>query len=281
MNQVIYYFSGTGNTLFVAKDIVKGLGASLIPIASLVDASVVSVDSEVMGIVYPVYYGELPVIVGEFVERLNNLEGKYIFAVCTFGGSAGDSLRSLRKIIRSRGGKLSATYGIHMPQNAFYKFWEKHEPLYRNWRQKRLNTVISNTKAGKTGNFFTNIVFDIIFKAIQAYVRPKYKQSFIKLSGASPDLSIEELIHLNDTSFSVTDKCTGCGVCAKVCPVSNIVIVKDRPVWQHRCENCIACYNFCPQKAIRNGIASEGYYYRHPDIKVKDMIIRSDEAKKA
>lgn len=273
MNQIIYYFSGTGNTLFVARDIAKRLGASLTPIVSLVDETAVHLDSEVVGIVHPVYYGELPVVVREFAEKLVNLDEKYIFAVCTFGGSAGDSLRSLKKIIRSRGGELSAAYGVHMPQNAFYKFWEKHEPLYRKWRKKKLNIVVSNTEARKTGTFFTNIFFDIIFKGIQAYVRPKYKQSFIKLSGASPDLSVDELIRLNDTSFSVTDKCTGCGVCAKVCPVKNIVMVKGKPAWQHRCENCIACYNFCPEKAIRNGIASEGYYYRHPDIKVSDMIL--------
>ena len=276
MKHVIYYFSGTGNTLFVARDIAEEFGASLIPIASLINDPVVDVDSEVTGIVYPVYYGELPVIVREFAGKMANLEGKYIFAVCTFGGSAGDSLRSLRKIIRSRGGELPATYGVHMPQNAFYKFWEKHEPLYRNWRKKKLNTVISNIKARKRGDFFTNVIFDIIFKGIQAYMRPKYKQSFIKLSGASPDLSVEELIRLNDTSFSVTDECTGCGICAKVCPVNNIIMVENRPTWQHRCENCIACYNFCPEKAIRNGIASEGYYYRHPDIKVRDMMIRNE-----
>ena len=276
MNKVIYYFSGTGNTLFVARDIAEKLEASLVPITLLVGDSSVPLGSDVTGIVYPVYYGELPVIIKEFAEKLDNLDGKYIFAVCTFGGSAGDSLRNLQKIIRSRGGELSATYGVHMPQNAFYKFWEKHEPLYRNWRQKKLDIVVNNTQIRKTGNFFTNILFDIISKGIQAYVKPKYKQSFIKLSGASSDLSVEELIRLNDTSFSVTDECTGCGVCVKVCPVNNIEMIGDKPVWHHQCENCISCYNFCPERAIRNGIASEGYYYRHPEIMVRDMIIRDD-----
>ncbi len=274
MKPVIYYFSGTGNTLFVARDIAKGLDASLVPIASLSDNAAVEV-AEVTGLVFPVYYGELPIIVREFAGKLTNPDGKYIFAVCTFGGSAGDSLRTLKTIVRSRGGDVSATYGVHMPQNAFYKFWEKHEPLYRNWRKKKLKKVLDNTATQKKGDYFRNVLFDIIFKGIQAYVRPKYRQSFLKLSGGPEDASLDELIHLNDTSFSVLDRCTGCGICAKVCPVNNIVLVENRPVWQHRCENCIACYNFCPEKAIRNGIASENYYYRHPDIKLKEMIIRN------
>jgi ferredoxin/flavodoxin len=273
MSTIIYYFSGTGNSLYVAKDIAAATGGTLVPAASLTDSRVVSIDLEtdIVGLVFPVYYGELPVIIKEFAGKLENLQGKYIFAVCTFGGSAGDSHKILGSIISARGGNLAATYGIHMPQNAFYKFWEKHEPLYRNWR-KKVKVVAANTAARKRGSFFTNPVFDIIFKAIQAWVRPRYKQSFIKLSGATPDLSVDELIRLNDTSCSVTAACTGCGLCAQVCPVNNIEMVEDRPVWLHRCENCLACYNSCPVKAIENGIAHKNYYYRHPDITTKEIM---------
>lgn len=274
MNTVIYYFSGTGNSLYVAKDIAEGTGGKLVAVASLADRNAIRPDddADVMGIVFPVYYGELPLIIRSFAGRLENLEGRYIFAVCTFGGSAGDSLRMLRDIINTRGGILSATYGVHMPQNAFYKFWEKHEPLYRNWRGKKLRIVLKNIAERKAGSFFRNYLFDIIFKGIQAYVRPRYRQSFIRLSGASPDLAVEELIRLNDISFSVTGECTGCGLCAQVCPVGNIDMVDDMPAWRHRCENCLACYNSCPVRAIQGGIPQKGYFYRHPDISVQEIM---------
>ncbi|MBN2239673.1 MAG: EFR1 family ferrodoxin [Dehalococcoidales bacterium] len=271
MSTTIFYFSGTGNSFYVAKDIAQALDAGFIPIASAARGEVVRTEADVIGIVFPVYYGDLPYIVREFAGKLEDIKGKYIFSVCTFGGSAGESHKTLRSSIESRGGELSATYGVHMPQNAFYKFWEKHQSLYRNWR-KMLKTVVKNTNERRKGAFFTNPLFDLIFLGIQAYVRSKYKQSFAKLSGSSPDLSVEELVHLNDVSFSVTDDCTGCGLCAKLCPVNNIEMVDERPVWQHRCENCLACYNFCPSKAIRTGVASEGYFYHQPDIKAADIL---------
>ncbi len=271
MKTVIFYFTGTGNSLSVAKDIAKSLKADMVPVASVIKREEIRVEADSIGIVFPVYYGDLPLILREFAGRLTNIEGTYIFAICTFGGSAGDSLSTLRTILERRGGRLAATYAIHMPQNAFYKFWEKHEPLYRNWR-KKIKTVTNNTNKRRQGAFYTNFLFDLIFKGIQAYVRPRYKKSFARLSGSSEDLSVEELIHLNDTSFSVTDDCTGCGLCARVCPVNNIEMKDKKPDWQHRCENCIACYNFCPSKAIRSGMITEGYYYHHPDITARAIL---------
>jgi len=52
----------------------------------------------------------------------------------------------------------------------------------------------------------------------------------------------------------------------------------NRPVWLHRCENCLACYNRCPTKAIRGGIASKGYYYRHPNIGITETMKQSKDA---
>ena len=85
MNIGIYYFSGTGNSLYVAKDIAAKTGGTLFPIASIMDCDVIKIDAEVIGMVFPVYYNELPLIIKRFTEKLDNIEHKYIFAVCTFG----------------------------------------------------------------------------------------------------------------------------------------------------------------------------------------------------
>ena len=62
------------------------------------------------------------------------------------------------------------------------------------------------------------------------------------------------------------------GIFRKVCPVKNIKFFKKRPQWQHKCENCLACYNFCPEKAIETGLVSKHFHYRHPEISLSEFI---------
>ncbi len=132
----IYYFSGTGNSLSVAEDIAQKIGANLIPIASLIDKKSVKPTADVVGIIFPVYYMEPPMIVEKFVKRLEGLHGKYIFAICTYGGGTGISLRMLNRYIHSSGGVLSAAFGVQMPQNAFFKFWENRTKIFEKTRKK-------------------------------------------------------------------------------------------------------------------------------------------------
>lgn len=274
MNVRIYYFSGTGNSLYVAKDVAAQTGGILFPVASAADHNTIKIDSEVLGIVFPVYYGELPVIIKRFAAKLEGIEHKYIFAVCTFGGSAGHSLRILRRIIQTRGGDLSATYRVHMPQNSFSKPWEKNAVLYATWK-KRLGEVADNTCNRKKGEFFKHTFLAPFFMLADSTVnimKPRYRKAFIRLSNAPPELETDELIHLNDTSYMVNEECNGCGTCSLVCPVNNIQMINSRPIWLHHCENCLACYNWCPAKAIQGGVAAKGYYYRHPDIKIAEIM---------
>ncbi|MGD9116652.1 MAG: EFR1 family ferrodoxin [Dehalococcoidia bacterium] len=279
MTIAIYYFSGTGNSLSVARDIATATGATLHPIAAVVAHDTISPDSEVIGLVFPVYYGELPVIIKRFAEKLTGIESKYIFAVCTFGGSAGYSLKILKRLIRERGGEIAATYQVHMPQNSFLKRWERHNVLYSSWK-KKLGRVVSNTNKRRRGDFFRHFFlapFFLLTDYIVHLMKPSYRKAFIKLSNASPELATDELIHLNDTSYRADERCNGCGLCAKICPVNNIEMADDRPVWLHHCENCLACYNWCPTKAIRGGIAAEGYYYRHPDVKATEIMAQRSQ----
>jgi MinD superfamily P-loop ATPase len=76
-----------------------------------------------------------------------------------------------------------------------------------------------------------------------------------------------------DRAFWVDEKCTAGGICARACPVSNIEMVKDRPVWQHRCEQCFACLHWCPEEAIQFGSnTSSGKRYHQPDVTLADMV---------
>ncbi len=112
----IYYFSGTGNSLYISKELCKRLSnADVIPIASLNDKEIIDPKTSVMGIVFPVYYNDIPNIIKHFINKLENIEGMYIFAICNYGGAAGSSLKNLKYLLKNKGGALSAGFGIHMP----------------------------------------------------------------------------------------------------------------------------------------------------------------------
>ncbi|UCE97966.1 MAG: flavodoxin family protein, partial [Dehalococcoidia bacterium] len=165
----IYYFSGTGNSLHVAKDIAAKTKGILYPIASLVNQEVIEITLDKIGLIFPTYYGELPVIIKNFVSKLKGMENKYIFAVSTFGGSAGHSLKLLRRIIQENGGELSSTYRVHMPQNSFSKPWEKNTKLYATWK-KQSKIVADNINKGVKGEFLKHFWLAPYFMLVDSTV---------------------------------------------------------------------------------------------------------------
>ena len=80
-----------------------------------------------------------------------------------------------------------------------------------------------------------------------------------------------------DKSFYAEDTCTSCGICVKVCPVNNITLEEGIPQWQHKCQQCLACINFCPEKCIQFGDKTlKTQRYHHPEITVKDLISQKE-----
>ena len=76
-----------------------------------------------------------------------------------------------------------------------------------------------------------------------------------------------------DKSFWADEKCTGCGICEKICPAQNISLMDGKPQWQHRCEQCFACLQWCPEEAIQYGKGTaKKKRYHHPEITLKDML---------
>ena len=117
MSTEIYYFTGTGNSLAVARDLARKLEGRLVSISAVFDREWITPGAGPLGIVFPVYHGGLPLILHKFIEKLAGLEQIYIFAVCTYGDSPGLAIEYLADLIRLRGGELAAGFAVHMPYN--------------------------------------------------------------------------------------------------------------------------------------------------------------------
>jgi len=282
MSTEIYYFSGTGNSLVVARDIAEKIKGDLIAIPSVMDKKSITTDADVIGIVFPVYYlgtVNIPLVVQQFVMKLDEISTKYIFAVCTYGGGSGSTLTLLDEMIRVRGGRLASGFGVQMPQNAFRKPLENKTKLYNNWKEKKLTFIYEQVKAKKEGRFdkeglFTGLVVTIIEKMMKCDFLSQFFLKSMKNTAHLPESSnftFDEIIPFMDRSYSTDENCKGCSTCLKVCQVRNIKMVNDKPIWQHHCENCLACIKWCPQSAI-HGYGELPRGYRHPEVNISDML---------
>jgi len=277
----IYYFSGTGNSFLVARDIARRLDGKTIPVASMMNEKMVRTDADVIGIIFPVHNvvnGGIPAIMRRFLTKLEGINSAYIFAVCTCGGGSGEALPNIEKLIRAKGGKLAAGFTIKMPFNC-PPFTKNDEQLKRfhDWNQKL--DIIVETVTSRKENIIKNVnpLIKVVLNPIGLIMHSLILNNYRKLANA-PDLAFDDAVRLIDQSFSVDDKCNGCGICAIVCPVKNIEMVDNRPVWQHHCETCLACFVWCPEKAIYGGLLSgKSERYHHPDVKLLDMLNQNQD----
>jgi len=204
----------------------------------------ISIETDVIGIVFPTYYetlGGLPLIVRRFVKKLENIESKYIFAICTYGGASVTAIKCLEKLINSQGGKIRAGFTVNMPSNMAgpnLNNTKKQEKMFDVWN-KNLDYISEFVKNRKEGIFDTdNVLFGraylllkLIYSPLMFIFKPSTLKQLKKYSSAS--LPYEQQLPLMDRSFSTNKKCNGCGTCSKICPVNNIKIIKDSPSWQH------------------------------------------------
>ena len=86
MNTTLYYFSGTGNSLVVARELKKNImNSKLIPIAKILKENKIIPDTEKVGFIFPLYFWGLPKIIEDFLKKIDLSNVKYIFCVTTSG----------------------------------------------------------------------------------------------------------------------------------------------------------------------------------------------------
>jgi Pyruvate/2-oxoacid:ferredoxin oxidoreductase delta subunit/flavodoxin len=283
----VYYFSGTGNSLAVAKDISEGVHGTLVPIATAVKNRKLATHAKNIGLVFPAYMAQLhgvPLIVERFIKELRNIDSKYIFAVCTCGGyedyNGLPTLKNLSRLVRSLGGRISAQYSIRLPMNTLDY---SHIPLPINQDRDKMfskcdikvKEICQTVNRLRKSRYRTSkTILNWVMTPLYLLLRPVYYKELRK-NAKEPKSSLFkycELMPLTDKSIFADDKCKGCATCAKVCPVGNIAMLEARPTWQHHCEICLACAEWCPNHAIHHSSRVEGKTYRHPRVKLNDMI---------
>jgi ferredoxin len=182
----------------------------------------------------------------------------------------GTTIENLAKLVKSQGGELAAGFTVKMSNETLSQ--EKQDKALSH-QKKKLDAICKYVLSRKRGRLETRGIMRKIVLAPLLYlaIKPAFSRRYRKLSG-SPRLPFSELISIADRSFRVNEKCSGCGICAKVCPTDNIKLVDGRPVWQHHCETCLACYSWCPQAAIGGEIVSYNDRYHHPTVNLSDMF---------
>jgi ferredoxin/flavodoxin len=265
MKTCIYVLSGTGTSLAVANgigDSLENTEIKLIP-EELRSAAgkPIKPEAATVGFVFPNYFGGVPQMVSDLIQIFDFSETTYIFAIVTAGGGQGYSLKFFEENLAARGKRLD--YGKYATGVSNYIVaW--YYTLVCNVGERRINDL-SKLKQ-KSKQFASDIM---------SRKREIQKSKFLVYMVnrlLSPNRIIRDTRPW-DRDFSVDARCIGCKTCEKVCQSNNIIMEDHRPEFQHNCQRCMACIQYCPQNAIGfkgKPLAKPRYF--HPDYPAKEMI---------
>ena len=230
---MIFYFSGTGNSRWVAEKIAQltcDTAQDIIKIASTPDIS----KEKQIGFVFPVYAWGAPQPMTDFVSKLGKTSA-FTFAVCTCGDEAGLALKKLAKKY-----PLNSSYSLVMPNNYIIGA-DVDAPQ------------IAQAKIEKAGSEIDKLCEEINQKASVYRVK---EGTLAALKSSLVNFGFNRFAR-STKSFYATDHCNGCGLCASDCPAGTITLKDGKPCWGEECFQCLRCINACPQKAIQYGKSTE------------------------
>jgi ferredoxin len=233
---IIFYFTGTGNSLFVARRIADSTKATLISIPQAISKQRAYKD-DVIGFVYPQYANGLPKMVRRFIME-NSFEADYFFAVDLYAFIRMGALGEIADLV-------PLNYGTYLktPNNFTFVFNPPKNP----------SAVLAKAEIK-----LSQIIEDIHNR---------------KNKPVKPRKSIGNATkYFGESKFKVTADCTKCSMCIEICPANNIML-EEAIVFDSNCENCFACANLCPTHAIYSKEAMlKRRQYRNPIISVDEII---------
>ena len=240
---MVLYFSGTGNSKFVAEKIATALNERVCDISEYIKKKEKPVFTENGKYIFvaPSYVSAPARTMIDFINEASFPAGIEAYFVVTCVASMGITPRVAKKVSKKKGFKYMGSAQILMPQNyiIYFKTKEVDENLrVINNSFYQIDELISHIKMGERfserrvsllEHYFTNIVGDIYYKYF-----------------------------MGTKKISVSDDCISCGKCARVCPFGNISLEAKKPIWGDECTHCMACINSCPVGAIEYGKGTVG-----------------------
>lgn len=241
---MLFYFSGTGNSAYVASRISETTGEEICSMNEKIKLGQLAPQTaagERLIFVVPTYGWRIPRIVEKWI-RDSHFPGEHqAYFVMTCGGDIGNAGKYLQKLCDAKGFEYRGCAEILMPENyvALFTTPEKEEAI--KIIEQAEPTIVRT--------------IDEITKGL-ALTTPKPTTSGRIKSSLVNTIYYPTIIHAK--KFYATDACIGCGKCQKDCPLNNIEIVSGKPKWGGDCTHCMACICGCPATAIEYGKHSQG-----------------------
>jgi ferredoxin len=270
----IYYFSGTGNTLWSAKRIagylsqaqspagfeensdpaaVKPVPAELFNMGRLMRQAPAPIEADRVIFMFPAYAYQTPLLVRRFIIR-SEIRSPYIAGLVTYGSDPGGALAELHRILKRKNLSLSFSGRIPSVENYIPIFG----PPGKAAKEKRLLLQDRATEeaARAIGAGKTNSPWKI--RPLSVFVSSLFR------------LGLKKNVFVK--GFKLEAECKGCGICGKICPGGAIVMEKGKPVFSEGCEQCQACLNWCPRRSISFlRLRRDTGRYHHPGVSVEEM----------
>lgn len=238
---MVLYFSATGNTEFIAKELASRLGDECINLVYRIKAdNFEPVFSEKPYIICaPIYVCGIPGFMAEYLKKLQLDGNRNVYFIFTSGGYCGPAGVLAKKIIKSKKMIYKGHAEFKMPRN--YVANDSYPMLPKDETEKRirdayvyLSKVAEDIAKGEMLTARHVSVFETMITVPFNPVWCKYK--------------------LTAKDFYATDACIGCGKCEKLCPLNNVKLSEDKkPVWKNSCTHCMACIANCPVNAVEYG----------------------------
>lgn len=269
--RVVLYFTGTGNCLYVARQL-AGKEGKILSIPQLMRKKQFEIEADEIGLVYPIYGHMPPYMVREFIKKAQ-LKAEYKFAVLTYGMRKCNAVEIWDGISRKAGNVFDYIGTIVMVDN-----WL---PNFDMNDQMKIDKHIPENLAKITSDLSNRRRWH---EPVTQEEREQH-EGFMSLTGLDPEVGF---LMKADRSFRVTDDCIHCGICTYVCPRGNYELTGQGGKMQGDSEFCFACIQNCPQRAIQFKKNEDGTWpdgseknpnarYRNENVSLMDLKLANNQ----